>query len=112
MDKTAYNECKVELRKIILDRLDCFNDVDDEEVYTVIDQAILEKNKGTYISLKEKRRLRTELFNSLRKLDVLQELVDCSDITEIMDWSIYLLRSKGVSMNGIKILIIMKNYGM
>lgn len=84
MDKTAYNECKVELRKIILDRLDCFNDVDDEEVYTVIDQAILEKNKGTYISLKEKRRLRTELFNSLRKLDVLQELVDCSDITEIM----------------------------
>ncbi len=84
MDKTAYNECKVELRKIILDRLDCFNDVDDEEVYTVIDQAILEKNKGTYISLKEKRRLRTEIFNSLRKLDVLQELVDCSDITEIM----------------------------
>ncbi len=37
-----------------------------------------------YLSLKRKEELRRELFNSVRKLDILQELIDDDTITEIM----------------------------
>ena len=36
------------------------------------------------LSLKEKTELRQELFHSVRKLDVLQELIEDETITEIM----------------------------
>ena len=38
----------------------------------------------TYIPLKEKTILGKELFNAFRKLDILQELIEDEDITEIM----------------------------
>ena len=42
------------------------------------------RNAEPYIYLFDRKQLRLEIFNSLRKLDVLQEIVDCPDITEIM----------------------------
>lgn len=56
----------------------------DEEIYRQIDDLILEEAKKRYLSLQRKETLRTELFNSIRKLDVLQELIDDDSVTEIM----------------------------
>lgn len=51
---------------------------------TLIDMAILEAAEGAYLPLKERLCLRKELFDSFRRLDILQELVDDPTITEIM----------------------------
>lgn len=59
-------------------------EIKDETVYAVIDQVILEEGKEQYISLSHMQKLRRALFNSIRRLDVLQELLDRKDITEIM----------------------------
>ena len=56
----------------------------DQEIYRQIDDLILEETRNRYVSLRRKEALRTELFNSIRKLDILQELIDDDSVTEIM----------------------------
>ena len=56
----------------------------DDAINRVIDQCILNETLGEYISLKDKIRLKVELFNSFRRLDVLTELLEDEDVTEIM----------------------------
>ena len=58
--------------------------VEDEELRDLIDMAILEAAEGAYLPLKERLCFRKELFDSFRRLDILQELVDDPTITEIM----------------------------
>ena len=84
MDRNTFDKCRRELRKIVLSKIDCFNDIEDEEVYKWIDEELMEKCRTVYLSISDRKKLRLEIFNSLRKLDVLQEIVDCPDITEIM----------------------------
>lgn len=84
MDNEKYKQCLANLKQKVISKLDCFNEIEDKEVLVLIDNVIVEMGKNIYISLSEKNKLRMELFNSIRKLDVLQELVDSSDITEIM----------------------------
>ena len=84
MDRNTFDKYRSELRKIVLSKIDCFNDIEDEEVYKWIDEALMEKCRTVYLSISDRKQLSLEIFNSLRKLDVLQEIVDCSDITEIM----------------------------
>lgn len=50
----------------------------------MIDELILTQARELFLSLKEKVELRQELFCSVRKLDVLQELIDDESVTEIM----------------------------
>lgn len=84
MDRNTFDKYRSELRKIVLSKIDCFNDIEDEEVYKWIDEALMEKCRTVYLSISDRKQLRLEIYNSLRKLDVLQEIVDCPDITEIM----------------------------
>lgn len=64
--------------------MDLSRDSSDEEIYETIDRVLIEKGKDRYISLKDKREMRREIFNSIRKLDVLQDLIEDPQITEIM----------------------------
>ena len=80
----GYGEHFAKLKMRVLERLDCSEEIGDETVYAWIDEAIMEYGMEVYLSLSFKLRLRQELFNSLRKLDILQELVDCAGVTEIM----------------------------
>ncbi len=73
-----------ELQQKLLNRLDTSRDLKDEEICEQIDRLLMEKNSGHYYSLKRRGQLRTELFNAVRKLDILQELVDNNQVTEIM----------------------------
>lgn len=56
---------------------------DDEQIYEMIDALILRQREYP-IPLAEKNRLRKELFYAVRKLDVLQELLEDDTVTEIM----------------------------
>lgn len=75
---------KEKLQQEVLDSIDLTSEISDEELLDIIDEILLVKSRQNYISMQEKRRLRREIFNSIRKLDVLQDLIDDPTITEIM----------------------------
>lgn len=78
------NQIGIQIREAVLARLDMTRELEDEEVKNVIEQEIHAAAKRCYIGLKERNRIQREIFNSLRRLDVLQELLDDGEITEIM----------------------------
>lgn len=78
------DERKELLKKEIVKKLSFSKQIDDQQVYAVLDEVITEAGRREYISLEDKQTLRKELFNSLRRFDILQELLDDDEITEIM----------------------------
>lgn len=73
-----------ELKSRLMERLDCVWESSDEEVLEIIDRLLLEEGRRYGLGLQKKTELRQELFRSVRRLDVLEELMGDSDITEIM----------------------------
>ena len=72
------------LKMNVMARIDLTRDMEDAEIGRIIDQCIMEETREVYVPLKEKVGLRVELFNSLRRLDVLTELLEDETVTEIM----------------------------
>ncbi|MBO4782381.1 MAG: CpaF family protein [Lachnospiraceae bacterium] len=58
--------------------------VDDDEINADIAETVLRYSGEHYLPLKEKLRLKAYIYASIRGLDVLQELLDDTTITEIM----------------------------
>ena len=75
---------KEQLYEQILEQIDLTKETDDEELQELIRTVLDEAADEEYISLSDKIRIGRELFNSFRKLDVLQELLEDDSITEIM----------------------------
>ena len=72
------------VRNDLSNRLSDLRGISDEELYEIIDELISCKEKEYRLSLRPKLKLRNSLFDSFRRLDILQELLDDKDITEIM----------------------------
>lgn len=72
------------LRKRLLEKLENAGALSDDEIIEKINEIIMEAGREFYLSLKRKEELQKELFNSIRKLDILQELIDDDSITEVM----------------------------
>lgn len=72
------------LRDAILNEIDLSRDVEDEEIKDIIRSHCGRYSKEHMISLHKREELEQFLFHALRKLDVLQELLDDEEITEIM----------------------------
>ena len=79
-----YGNLKKELRNKVQERLDFVKDFTDEEVEDTIDEIILEQESLLVCPAKMRRQLKKELFDSLRRLDILQIFVEDSSVTEIM----------------------------
>ncbi|MCI1722443.1 MAG: CpaF family protein [Lachnospiraceae bacterium] len=73
-----------ELRKILMSSLDERGELSDEEIRSIIDDLVLGFSHENYLTVSERNTLSRELFSSVRKLDILQELIDDKDVTEIM----------------------------
>ena len=80
----TYAKVKEQLYEDIRSRIDFSREVSDDEVEELIDELIIRKSKTGYIKISDRVKLRTEIFYSIRKLDILQELVDDNTVTEIM----------------------------
>lgn len=76
--------CQNKIRAQVLKEIDVSREMTDNEILEIIDEKIVEAAKEIYLSLSEKDSLRADLFNSMRKLDILQELIDDDSVTEIM----------------------------
>lgn len=74
---------KKEIRRRILESLTFERQMPDEELAELIDEEILNFSGGG-LRLQERLLLQKELFDSFRRLDILQDLVDDPEITEIM----------------------------
>ena len=77
-------QIKNELHDAILSRIDLSREVADEEIEEIINTAISNKAQEQFLTLREKLRLKTELFDSIRKKGVIQPLIDDPSVTEIM----------------------------
>lgn len=77
-------ERKRKLKEKLAESIDYSMESSDEEIQQLIDEMLIRESRETPMTLTERRQLRRELFHAIRKLDVLQELVDDRHITEIM----------------------------
>ena len=96
-----------------MEKLDLARELSDQEILEEIDDLLLNGMRESALSLKEKVQLRQELFYSVRKLDVLQELIDDDSVTEIMvNGPDNMWNGQGNLKNGKKVLLPEKNWKM
>ncbi|MCQ2494755.1 MAG: Flp pilus assembly complex ATPase component TadA, partial [Lachnospiraceae bacterium] len=79
-----YADIKNVIRERVQERLDFRRDFTDSEVGDVIDEVILSSREMTTMSLPQRRLLHKEIFDAIRRLDILQGFVDDPAVTEIM----------------------------
>lgn len=75
---------KAELYQLILEHMDFTESISDLELQELIYEVLRTYGREVYLSIEERIQLGKELFNSFRKLDILQELLEDDRITEIM----------------------------
>ena len=68
----------------VLHRLDMSKNTGEEELQDIILSVLEETEKEEFLPLKDKIRISRELFNSFRRLDILQDFLEDDSITEIM----------------------------
>lgn len=78
------DEISEKVRKQVLSDIDVSRDLEDEEIWDIISRAASEEVKQKSISLRDRIELEKRVFDSLKRLDVLQELIDDTEVTEIM----------------------------
>ncbi len=84
MEKEKKLEIQNALQKKLLAELNQGINFSDEELYEEIEQRVLKMEQVEYLSIDEKIQLVKGIFNSIRRLDVLQELLEDPTVTEIM----------------------------
>ncbi len=78
------SEEKLQVKKNVLSMMDMAVDIEDRDVKDIIDRCIVSSDAMRTMGLNEKLEFKKELFNSLRRLDILSELLEDDSITEIM----------------------------
>lgn len=85
MDERAWsNELEQSCRQRILKQIAYEEEMTDEMLYGVIDQVLQEMAKVRFLPVSARLRLRQQLFDTLRRLDILQEILEDDEITEVM----------------------------
>lgn len=77
-------ERKRKLKEKLSESIDYSMESSDAEIQSLIDAMLVQESKEIPLTLPEREKLRRELFHAVRKLDILQDLVDDPHITEIM----------------------------
>ena len=72
------------MRRKLTESFDLSEEISDEGILDVIDGLVIDKGHIRRLALREKEELRKDLFYSVRRLDVIQELIDDAEVNEIM----------------------------
>ncbi len=83
-DLDRYEECREQISNIVRQKIDLSREVEDSEIQDMIDTLVVQMGRKYALSLAQLQELGKSVFYAIRKLDVLQELVDSDDVTEIM----------------------------
>lgn len=77
-------ELGANIRRKILEALEYEGEASDERIEELVSRTISEEMKNDFLPYHRRILLGQEIFNSLRKLDILQNLIDNPAVTEIM----------------------------
>ena len=72
------------LREALMELLEVHSDAEDEEIRAMIDELVLTDAEKPRLTVNERLLIGRELFYSVRRLDILQDLIDDKSVTEIM----------------------------
>lgn len=78
------DEIKRELEQRVLEMMDYSRETSDEEVCDMIDQLFMREESLRLCTVEERRQLKKDIFCALRRLDILQNLLEDKEVTEIM----------------------------
>ena len=81
---TGYEVCKMQVKDKVMSFLQEQEHMEDDAVYLYIEETAREFAGYRLLRPQDKARMIKEVFNSIRKLDLLEELLEQQDITEIM----------------------------
>lgn len=84
MTAEELRRCCQDIRSQVLKGTDGAGELSDEEISDRVEECVLHMGHSRYLSLGEKEEISRTVFNSIRKLDVLQEILEDSSITEVM----------------------------
>ena len=73
-----------EIKSSISQKIDLKREFSDNEINEMIAKAVFEKSKQFVIKSDEKKEIIKTVFNSFRRLDILQPILDDNEVTEIM----------------------------
>lgn len=84
MDSNNDVELVVAIKNMVYERIDTSVDIDNDELHEVIENCIIEKSRSMMISVDRRQRLGTAVFNAMRRLDILSDILEDDSVTEIM----------------------------
>ncbi len=84
MDNPSGEMLAEEIRREITQELDRSGSITDDEVMDRVTEAVFRRSAQKYMSIAEKHALAETVFNAMRRLDILQPLIDDKSISEIM----------------------------
>lgn len=73
-----------EIRNRVFQNMDLSGEISDKELKRMIAEEVRQFGKVHLLSLQARETCEEQIFNSFRKLDILQELLDDPEVTEIM----------------------------
>lgn len=73
-----------EIKAAINERIDLKRNLSDEEISEIVEKSVFEKSREIILSTCEKKEIISAIFNSLRRLDIIQPVLEDPGITEIM----------------------------
>lgn len=73
-----------EIKAAINERIDLKRNLSDEEISEIVEKSVFEKSREIILSTYEKKEIISAIFNSLRRLDIIQPVLEDPGITEIM----------------------------
>lgn len=79
-----YEQCRQTVEEGLRQKIDLSREVSDEEVREMIDEMVIHCSRQYALSLKDRQQLGREIFDAIRRMDILQELVEEEEVTEIM----------------------------
>lgn len=82
--KEEYLKIKEEIRRELLENMDFTREIPDDELQEAIADKLHGRQLAGKLDIYERAKLGKELFFALRGLDILQELIEDEQITEIM----------------------------
>ena len=80
----TYELCRAQIKSQVMEQLQMREALEDNLVYEQIEQIAQSYPSFRLLKPQDKARLMKEVFNSIRKMDLLEELLEQQDITEIM----------------------------
>ena len=84
MEQRKRNIWIEEIQEEILNEIDLSKEVEDDTLAEMIREILELHSSRDFIPLKEKASIGKELFNTFRKLDIIQEFLEDEEVTEIM----------------------------